>query len=94
MCLEELKGRGDDKCDEHDHRPITTQAHCRGPWESHENCGCLWHIEDSYSHQATANDSIIEVCFLIGRTKNIQVCTQENKKKQKANQAHQGGSKF
>lgn len=59
----------DDKCNEHDHRTITTQVHWRGPWESHKNSGCLRHIEDSYSHQTAANDSIIEVCLLIGRTK-------------------------
>lgn len=66
---EQLKGHGDDKCDEHDRGSITTQVHWRGPWESHENAGCLGHIEDSSSHQTAANDSIIEVCFLIRRTK-------------------------
>ena len=67
MCSEELKGRGDDECDELDQRPTTTQVHWRAPRESHESCGCLGRIEDGSNHQTAANDSITEVCFLKGR---------------------------
>lgn len=55
-----------------------------GRWESHENSGCLGHIEDSYSHQTTANDSIIEVCFLTGRAKkHSRLHTRKSKKAKK-----------
>ena len=58
--------------------------------------GVFGHIEDSYSHQTTANDSIIEVCLLIGRTKKHLKFAHEKirKSKKKASRDHQGGSKF
>lgn len=70
MCSEELKGpRGMINAMSAIVCRLPPKCNWWGRWESPEISGCIGHIEDSYSHQTTANDSIIEVCFLIGRTK-------------------------